>query len=81
MSDCQKLCGEDQARPGTVFSPKVKPGSFLVWCLALSHFAEWVPAQKLYDHLAVLTLFLSAVLLLPRNTVNQIIQRVLLLKA
>lgn len=41
-SDYQKLRGEDQARSGLVFSLKVKSSSFLVWCLALFHFTEWL---------------------------------------
>lgn len=42
MSDCQKLRGEDQARSGLVSSPKFKPGSFLLRCLSISHFSEWL---------------------------------------
>ena len=40
-----------------------------------------VPSQKASDYLAVLTLLLPVILLLPGHTVNQLIRRVLLLKA
>lgn len=72
MSDCQKLRGEDQARSGLVSYPKFKPGSFLEWFLAHSHFTEWLkhgcPVRKC---MIILLCFCAYLIVLSGSAITQ----------